>query len=99
MDDAHGEALGALGDRLADAAVADKAERGTVDVLTEVAVELPLLVAALAQIALGVRENSGRGKDQRKSEVCGRLGEHAGRVANGDPGAGGGFHVDVVEAD
>ena len=60
VDHPHREALGPLGDGLADSSVADEAQGGAIYVLAQITVELPLLPSAPAQIRLCVRRAPSR---------------------------------------
>ena len=78
---------------------ADDPERGAVDVVAEVRSRLPRHPLAGGDRRGGLGQVARRRQQQRKGQVGGRVGEHVGRVADGDPALGGGLDVDVVVAD
>ena len=84
VEDLHPEALRPPRDRLADAAEADDAERRAGHLGAEVAVGLERHPLALAHVALALGQPAGERQQQREGEVGGRVGEHVGRVADGD---------------
>ena len=60
---------------------------------------LPGLPLARLGVAVAIDEPAGRGDEQTEGHVGRGVGQHAGRVADGDAARRGGRHVDVVEAD
>jgi hypothetical protein len=93
-DDVHLEALGALGDQLADAAEADDADR--------LAVELGALVlgpvpAAVDERAVRLRDVAEEGQHQGDGVLGGGDRVRFGRVGDDDAAPGGGRNVDVVD--
>ena len=97
--DGHVEATGSLGHLASDAAEADDADRGVVDVGAEQEQRAPGPPLAGPDVVVALRQAPGGGHQERPGEVGGRLGQDAGRVADGDAAARAGRHVDVVEAD
>ena len=94
-DDVHLEALGALGDELADAAEADHAERLAVELG---ALELGPVPAPVDQRAVRLRDVAEQGQRQRQGVLGGGDRVRLGRVGDDDPAAGRGRDVDVVDA-
>ena len=74
-------------------------DRGAVQVAAEHEPRLPGAPLARADDRLALGEPPRDAQHQREREVRGRLGEHAGRVADRNPAGGGRLHVDVVHAD
>ena len=89
----------ALGQGVADAAHADDAERPAGEVLAEMAERLPRLPLAGQAVVVPLDEPAGGGDQQAEGHVGGGVGQHAGRVADGDAAGRGRRDVDVVEAD
>ena len=94
-DDLHVEALGALGDELADAAEADHAERLAVELG---ALELGAVPAPVDQRAVGLGDVAAEREGQRQRVLGGGDRVRLGRVGDDDPAAGRGRDVDVVDA-
>ena len=84
VEDLHPEALRAPRDGLADAAEADDAERRAGHLGAEVAVGLERHPLPLAHVALALGQPPREREQQREGEVGGGVGEHVGRVADGD---------------
>ena len=91
----HLEALGALGDELADAAEADHAERLAVELG---ALELGPLPGAAGERGVGPRDVAAEGEHQRQGVLGGGDRVRFGRVGDDDAAAGRGGDVDVVDA-
>ena len=94
-DDLHLEALGALGDELADAAEADHAEGLAVELG---ALELGPLPGAAGQRAVRLRDVAAEGEHQGQRVLGGGDRVRFGRVGDDHAAAGGGRDVDVVDA-
>ena len=94
-DDVHLEALGALGDELADAAEADHAEGLAVELG---ALELGAVPAPGDQRFVRLRDVAEEGQSQRQRVLGGGDRVRLGRVGDDDAAAGGGGDVDVVDA-
>ena len=94
-DDLHVEALGALGDELADAAEADHAEGLAVELG---ALELGAVPAAGDQRGVRLRDVAEEGEGQRQRVLGGGDRVRLGRVGDDDPAPGRGRDVDVVDA-
>ena len=94
--EAHAEALGPVGDQLADAAETDDAEGlvGEFDALPTAA-----LPATVDEGGMGLRHVAGRGQQQRHRVLGGRNDVALRRVDHHHAAAGGRLDVDVVEAD
>ena len=84
MDDPHVETLGPLGDRTGNAPEADEPKSRSVHVTGEVGAESPARPAALSQVALCSRGEARGGEDQEERQICRRVIEHAGGVADCD---------------
>ena len=94
-DDVHLEALGALGDELADPAEADHAERLAVELG---ALELRPLPGAAGQRGVRLRHVAAEGEHQRQRVLGGGDRVRFGRVGDDDAAPGRGGDVDVVDA-
>ena len=94
-DDLHLEALGALGDELADAAEADHAERLAVELG---ALELGPVPAAGDERFVRLRDVAEEGERQRQGVLGGGDRVRFRGVGDDDPAAGRGRDVDVVDA-
>ena len=92
-------AVAAPGNRLADAAHAQDAQRGAVHVAAGEHVEAPVRPPAFAQETFALGDAARRGHHQREAEVGRGLGEHARRVGDDHAARRAGRHVDVVVAD
>ena len=96
---AHVEAVGAAGDRLADAPVADDAQRRAVHVGAQEGGGLPREPGAGGDGGGRVGELARGGQQEREGQVGGRLGQHAGGVADRDAASPARLEVDIVGAD
>src|SRR5712692_2878199 len=83
----------------ADAAKADDAQRGVMDVRSQHHHRAPRLPAILADVLIALGDTPRGGHQQRKGRVRGRGGQHTGGIADGDPVEGARGYVEVVEAD
>ena len=89
----------APGDALTNAAHAQNAERGAMNVGTRQQVVTPGCPLASAQVCLAFCDAPGRGHHQRKAKVSGGFRQHVGGVGGHHAGGGHGRQVKVVGAD
>ena len=99
VGDGHAERRRLVGDRAADAADADEAELLAAQLHAEHVVERPAAPRAGAHHALAFAEPPRDREDQAPGEIGARVGQHVGRVGDGDAARAAGRHVDVVVAD
>ena len=98
VEDPHPEALGPPGHRAADPAEADHAQGLAVHVAAQQQHVLPMLEAAVTQVAVGLDHAAGGGHQERPREIGGGIGQHVGGIGDHDPAPGAGRDVDVVVA-
>ncbi len=99
VDDVHAVRLGESRHGLADAAVADDAERQAGEAAAEHERRRPLPRLAAAQEAVAFRNTPREREHERDRHLGRRVGEHVGRVRHDDAAALAFVEVDVVEAD
>ena len=98
VEDPHVEAPGPPGHGLPDAAEADDAQRGPVDVITQEERRPPGLPPALPHEAVPLNDPPGRRHQQGEGEVGCGVRQHPWRVADGDAPSSALGHADIVEA-